>query len=185
MLPIVIEQGTRGEKAYDIYSRLLKDRVIILHEGIDNFQANSIVAQLLFLNSESKDPINLYINSPGGSVTAGLAIYDTMNHIDAPVNTFCVGQAASMAAVLLAAGKKRLILPSAEVMLHQPMGQAFGQATDISIQAKRIERVKAKLIQIIAKHTNRHELTVGQDIDRDFWMTAEEALAYGIVDKIL
>lgn len=187
--PIVIEQGVRGERAFDIYSRLLKDRIIILTGPIDDSSASSIIAQLLFLNSEGSEPIQLYINSPGGSVSAGLAIYDTMQHIKAPVGTLCVGQAASMGAVLLAAGDKgsRFILPNARVMIHQPIGYAEGKETDIRIQAEQIQKTRDRLAKILLKHT-RSDVDIKhiQDMmEFDFWMTSNEAKINGFVDKVL
>jgi len=184
----VIEQTGRGERAYDIYSRLLKDRIIFLGDVIEDHIANLVVAQMLFLESEDPDKdINLYINSPGGSVTAGLGIYDTMQYIKCPISTICVGQAASMAAVLLAAGTKgkRIALPNSRVMLHQPLGGVQGQATDIEIHAKEIKKIRDRLNEIIAKHTNQDIEKVARDTDRDFFMSAEEALSYGIVDKVI
>ncbi|RKG96413.1 ATP-dependent Clp endopeptidase proteolytic subunit ClpP [Corallococcus coralloides] len=186
-VPYVIEQTHRGERSYDIYSRLLKDRIVMLGTEIDDDVANAIVAQLLFLESEDPDKdINLYINSPGGSVTAGLAIYDTMQYVKAPVSTICVGQAASMGAVLLLAGAKgkRYSLPSSRIMIHQPLGGARGQATDIEIQAREILRMKAKLNELIVKHTGQTIERVEKDTDRDYFMGATEAKAYGIIDAI-
>lgn len=188
LIPTVIEQTNRGERAYDIYSRLLKDRIIILGSAVDDNVANSIVSQLLFL--ESQDPekeIHFYINSPGGSVTAGLAIYDTMNFIKAPVSTMCMGMAASMGAFLLSAGEpgKRYILPNAEVMIHQPLGGAQGQATEIEIAAKHILATRDKLNTIMAKNCGKTKEELEKDTDRDNWLTAEKALEYGLVDKIL
>jgi len=188
LVPIVIEQTGRGERAYDIYSRLLKDRIIFLGEVIEEHLANLVVAQMLFLESEDPEKdINLYINSPGGSVTAGLGIYDTMQYIKCPVSTICVGQAASMAAVLLAAGTegKRIALPNSRVMLHQPLGGVQGQATDIEIHAREIKNIRDRLNEIISKHTNQDIEKVARDTDRDFFMSAEEALSYGIVDKVI
>ncbi|NLG93794.1 MAG: ATP-dependent Clp endopeptidase proteolytic subunit ClpP [Acetomicrobium flavidum] len=188
LVPIVIEQTGRGERAYDIYSRLLKDRIIFLGDVIEDHIANLVVAQMLFLESEDPDKdINLYINSPGGSVTAGLGIYDTMQYIKCPISTICVGQAASMAAVLLAAGTKgkRIALPNSRIMLHQPLGGVQGQATDIEIHAKEIKKIRDRLNEIIAKHTNQDIEKVARDTDRDFFMSAEEALSYGIVDKVI
>lgn len=187
-VPIVIEQEGRYERAYDIYSRLLKDRIIFLATPIDDHVAGLIVAQMLFL--ETQDPekeIYFYINSPGGYVTAGLAIYDTMQYIKPPVVTVCVGMAASMAAVLLAGGHKgkRLILPHSRVMIHQPWGGAQGQATDIEIEAKEISRLKRMLNEILAKHTGQPLKKIERDTDRNFYMSAEEAVEYGIVDKIV
>jgi ATP-dependent Clp protease protease subunit len=187
-VPYVIEQTHRGERSYDIYSRLLKDRIVMLGTEIDDDVANVIVAQMLFLESEDPDKdINLYINSPGGSVTAGLAIYDTMQYVKCPVSTICVGQAASMGAVLLLAGAKgkRYALPNARIMIHQPMGGARGQATDIDIQAREILRMKAKLNEIIVKHTSQTIERVEKDTDRDYFMGAGEAKAYGIVDEVM
>ncbi len=186
-VPYVIEQTHRGERSYDIYSRLLKDRIVMLGTEIDDDVANVIVAQLLFLESEDPDKdINLYINSPGGSVTAGLAIYDTMQYVKCPVSTICVGQAASMGAVLLLAGAKgkRYALPSSRIMIHQPLGGVRGQATDIEIQAKEILRMKAKLNELIVKHTGQSIERVEKDTDRDYFMGASEAKAYGIIDEI-
>ncbi|MBQ6776246.1 MAG: ATP-dependent Clp endopeptidase proteolytic subunit ClpP [Synergistaceae bacterium] len=187
-VPYVIEQTGRGERSYDIYSRLLKDRIIFLGSEIVDDVANSVVAQMLFLESEDPDKdINLYINSPGGSVTAGLAIYDTMQYIKPQVSTICVGLAASMAAILLAGGAKdkRLALPNAEVMIHQPLGGARGQASDIEIQAKNIIKTKERMNRILARHTGQDFETVARDTDRDNYMTADEALSYGLIDKII
>ena len=187
-IPYVIEQTGRGERSYDIYSRLLKDRIIFLGSEIIDDVANSVVAQMLFLESEDPDKdINIYINSPGGSVTAGLAIYDTMQYIKPQVSTICVGLAASMAAVLLAGGAKgkRLSLPNAEVMIHQPLGGARGQASDIEIQAKNIIKTKERMNRILSSHTGQDYETVARDTDRDNYMTAEEALKYGLIDKII
>lgn len=187
-IPYVIEQTGRGERSYDIYSRLLKDRIIFLGSEIVDDVANSIVAQMLFLESEDPDKdINIYINSPGGSVTAGLAIYDTMQYIKPPVSTICVGLAASMAAILLAGGAKgkRLALPNAEVMIHQPLGGARGQASDIEIQAKNIIKTKERMNRILASHTGQDYDTIARDTDRDNYMTADEALKYGLIDKII
>jgi len=187
-VPYVIEQTGRGERSYDIYSRLLKDRIIFLGSEVVDDVANSIVAQLLFLESEDPDKdINLYINSPGGSVTAGLAIYDTMQYIKPQVSTICVGLAASMGAILLAGGAKdkRYALPNAEIMIHQPLGGARGQASDIEIQAKNIIKTKERMNKILASHTGRDLKTIARDTDRDNYMTAEEALKYGLIDKII
>jgi ATP-dependent Clp protease protease subunit len=187
-VPYVVEQTHRGERSYDIYSRLLKDRIIMLGTEVDDDVANVIVAQLLFLESEDPDKdINLYVNSPGGSVTAGLAIYDTMQYVKPSVSTICVGQAASMAAMLLLAGAKgkRYALANARIMIHQPMGGARGQATDIDIQAREILRMKAKLNELIVKHTNQSLERVEKDTDRDYFMGAGEAKAYGIIDEVL
>ena len=186
-VPYVIEQTHRGERSYDIYSRLLKDRIVMLGTEIDDDVANVIVAQLLFLESEDPDKdINLYINSPGGSVTAGLAIYDTMQYVKPQVSTICVGQAASMGAVLLLAGAKgkRYALPSSRIMIHQPLGGVRGQATDIEIQAKEILRMRAKLNELIVKHTGQPIERVEKDTDRDYFMGAMEAKAYGILDEV-
>ncbi len=187
-VPIVIEQTGRGERAYDIYSRLLKDRIVMLGTPIDDHIANLIVAQLLFLEAEDPEKdIYLYINSPGGVVTAGLAIYDTMQYIKPDVVTICMGQAASMGAVLLAAGApgKRFALPHARIMIHQPLGGFQGQATDIEIHAREILRLKKMLNEILSRHTGRPLEKVEQDTDRDFFMSAEEAKEYGLIDKVL
>jgi ATP-dependent Clp protease protease subunit len=188
LIPMVIEQSGRGERAYDIYSRLLKERVVFLVGVVNEMSANLIVAQLLFLESENPDKdIFFYINSPGGSVSAGLAIYDTMQFIKPDVSTLCVGQAASMGATLLAAGEKdkRFILPNSRVMIHQPSGGFQGQVSDIEIQAKEILYLKARLNEILAKHTGKTIEAIAQDSDRDFFMGAEEAVKYGLVDKVL
>jgi ATP-dependent Clp protease protease subunit len=188
LIPTVIEKTHLGERAYDIYSRLLKERIIFLGSPVDDAVANTIIAQLLFLDSEDGDKdIKLYINSPGGSVSAGLAIYDTMQFVKADVSTICVGLAASMGAVLLAAGAKgkRFALPNAEVMIHQVMGGAQGQATDIKIQAEHILKIKDKLNKILVKHVDQPIKKIEQDTDRDYYMTAEEAVAYGIIDKMI
>lgn len=187
-VPIVVEQSGRGERSYDIYSRLLKDRIIFLGTAIDDTVANLVVAQLLFLESEDPDKdISIYINSPGGSVTAGLAIYDTMKYIKPDVSTICIGMAASMGAVLLTAGArgKRIALPNSRIMIHQPMGGMQGQASDIEIHAKEILKTRAKLNEILAKHTGQPLERIEADTDRDFYMSAEEAQQYGIVDKII
>jgi len=187
-VPIVIEQTGRGERAYDIYSRLLKDRIIMLGTAIDDHVANLIVAQLLFLEAEDPEKdIYLYINSPGGVVTAGLAIYDTMQYIKPDVVTICIGQAASMGAVLLAAGAKgkRFALPHARIMIHQPLGGFQGQAKDIEIHAKEILRLKKILNEILSKHTGQSMRKIEKDTDRDFFMSAEEAKEYGLIDKVL
>jgi ATP-dependent Clp protease protease subunit len=187
-VPIVIEQTGRGERAYDIYSRLLKDRIVMLGTPIDDHVANLIVAQLLFLEAEDPEKdIYLYINSPGGVVTAGLAIYDTMQYIKPDVVTICMGQAASMGAVLLAAGAKgkRFALPHARIMIHQPLGGFQGQATDIEIHAKEILRLKQMLNEILAEHTGQPIEKVEKDTDRDYFMSPEEAVDYGIIDKVL
>ena len=188
LVPTVIEKSPRGERAYDIYSRLLKERIVFLGGPITDGIANSIIAQFLFLESQdTKKDIKFYINSPGGSVTAGLAIYDTMQHIKAPVSTICIGIAASMAAVLLASGEKkqRFALPNSEIMLHQVMGGAKGQAIDIEITAKHIVSIKNKLNKIIAKHTGQPIKTVEKDTDRDFYLEPEEAKKYGLIDEII
>ncbi len=188
LIPMVVEKSQIGERAYDIYSRLLKERIIFLGDPITDNLANTVIAQLLFLDSEdSKKDIKLYINSPGGMVTSGLAIYDTMQYIKSDIVTICVGIAASMAAMLLAAGTrgKRLILPNAEVMLHQVMGGAEGQATDIKIRAQHILRIHERLNKILSQHTGQPLAKIEKDTDRDFFMTAEEAKAYGVVDKII
>jgi ATP-dependent Clp protease protease subunit len=188
MVPIVVEQSGRGERAYDIYSRLLRDRIIFLGGGIDDHIANLVIAQLLFLESEDPDKdIHLYINSPGGVVTAGMAIYDTMNYIKSPVSTICIGQAASMGAVLLAAGEKgkRFSLKNSRIMIHQPMGGFQGQATDIHIQAREILRMKSDLNEILAFHTGQPVEKVETDTDRDYFMSGEDAKTYGIIDEIV
>ena len=188
LIPIVVEQTNRGERSYDIYSRLLKDNIIFIGEEIDDHLANLVIAQLLFL--EAEDPqrdIWLYVNSPGGSVTAGMAIYDTMQFVKPAINTICLGQAASMAAVLLAAGAKgkRFALPNSRLIIHQPLGGVSGQATDIDIQAREILRMRESLFQILANHTGQPIETIRKDCDRDFIMTPQHALEYGLVDKIL
>lgn len=187
LVPMVIEQTGRGERAFDIFSRLLKERIIFIGSGINDDVANLIIAQMLFLQSEdaAKD-ISLYINSPGGSVTAGLAIYDTIQYLKCDVATYCLGQAASMGAVLLAAGTagKRHALPNARIMIHQPWGGAQGQATDISIQAKEILRLRDRLNEILASHTGKSLEDITRDTDRDFFMSADEARAYGLVDNV-
>ena len=188
VIPIVIEQTGRSERAYDIYSRLLKDRIIFLGTAIDDQVANTVVAQILFLQTEDPDKdIHIYVNSPGGIVTAGLAIYDTMQYVKPNIATYCIGQAASMGALLLAAGTKgkRYSLPHARVMLHQPMGGFQGQATDIEIHAREILKMKDTLNQIISKHTTQPLEKVRTDTDRDFFMSAHEAKEYGIVDEVI
>jgi ATP-dependent Clp protease, protease subunit len=188
LIPIVIEQSSRGERAYDIYSRLLKDRIIFMGEQVHDSMANTIIAQMLFLESEDPDKdINLYINSPGGSVTAGLAIYDTMEYIRPDISTICMGQASSMGALLLAAGAKgkRYTLPHSRVMIHQPLGGVQGQATDIDIQAKEILKIKELIHKILVKHTGHSIEKIRQDTERDYFMDADEALRYGIVDRII
>jgi ATP-dependent Clp protease protease subunit len=188
LVPIVIEKDGRGERAYDIYSRLLKERIVFLGTSIDDSMANIIIAQLLFL--ESEDPtqdIYLYINSPGGYITSGLAIYDTMQYVKAPIVTMCTGQAASMGAVLLAGGDqgKRYALPHSRILIHQPLGGAQGQATDIDIQAREILRMREEINKIFVKHTGQPIEKIEADTERDFYMTAEQALNYGIIDKIV
>ena len=188
LVPMVVEQTNRGERAYDIYSRLLKDRIIFLGSAIDSEIANLIVAQLLFLESEDPEKdISFYINSPGGVVTAGLAVYDTMQYIKPDVATVCIGQAASMGALLLAAGarKKRFALPNARIMIHQPLGGAQGQAADIKIQATEILRMKDTLNEILAAHTGQKIDKIAKDTDRDFFMSGNEAKTYGIVDRVV
>ena len=188
LVPMVVEQSPRGERAYDIYSRLLKDRVVFIGTPVDDIVSNLIIAQLLFLQNE--DPgreISVYINSPGGSVTAGLAIYDTVQFIKPPVATYCVGQAASMGALLLCAGTKgkRFALPAARIMIHQPWGGVQGAASDISIQAREILRMREKINELLAKHTGQVLEKIQKDTDRDYFMSAEEAKEYGIVDEVL
>ena len=188
LVPIVIEQTSRGERSYDIYSRLLKERVVFVVGPVEDYMANVIVAQLLFLESENPDKdIHLYINSPGGSVTAGLAIYDTMQFIKPDVSTMCIGQAASMGAFLLCGGTpgKRFCLPNARTMIHQPSGGAQGQATDIEIQAKEIVRLRLELNNILAEHTGQSPEKIAEDTDRDFFLSAEQAKEYWLVDEIL
>jgi len=188
LVPMVVEDSGRGERAYDIYSRLLKDRIIFLGGAIEDHMANLIIAQLLFLESEDPDrDIHLYINSPGGVVTAGMAIYDTMQYLKAPVSTICVGQAASMGAVLLAAGAagKRYALPHARIMIHQPLGGFQGQATDINIHAQEILRMRETLNGILSSHTGQSLEKIGNDTERDFFMDSETACSYGIIDSIV
>ena len=188
LIPMVIEQSSRGERAYDIYSRLLKDRIIFLGTAMNDEIANLIIAQLLFLESEDPDKdINFYVNSPGGLVTAGLAVYDTMQYIKPDITTVCIGQAASMGAVLLAAGAqgKRYSLPNSRILIHQPMGGFQGQASDIEIQAKEILRMKDRLNQILVEHTGKQMEAIQKDTDRDFFMSGEEAKNYGIVDHVI
>ena len=188
LIPYVVEQTNRGERSYDIFSRLLKDRIVFLGGEIDDDTANLVVAQMLFLEMEDPDQdIMLYINSPGGSTSAGMAIYDTMHYVKCEVSTVCVGMAASMGAFLLAAGAKgkRKALPNAEVMIHQPLGGARGQATDIAIQAEQIMRVKRKMNELLAKHTGKPLKTIEKDVERDYYMNAEEAMKYGIIDEII
>ena len=188
LIPIVVEQSSRGERAYDIYSRLLKDRIIFMGEQVHDDMANIVIAQMLFL--ESEDPgkdVNIYVNSPGGSVTAGLAIYDTMQYIKPDVATICMGQATSMGAILLAAGAKgkRYALPHARVMIHQPLGGAQGQATDIDIQAKEILKIKDLVHRILADHTGQTMKKIREDTERDYFMDSQEALEYGLIDKVI
>ena len=188
LIPTVIETTGRGERAYDIYSRLLKERIIFLGTEINDVVSNLVIAQLLFLQSEDAEKdISIYINSPGGVVTAGMAIYDTMQFLKCPITTYCVGQAASMGAVLLAAGDKgkRFALPNSRIMIHQPLGGAQGQATDIEIQTKEILRMKKTLNEILAHHTGQPVKTIEKDTDRDFFMSAEEAVKYGLVDEVV
>ncbi len=188
LIPMVIEQTGKGERSYDIYSRLLKERIIFLHDAIDDNIANLIISQLLFLEAESNDrDIYLYINSPGGVVTAGMAIYDTMQFITSPVSTICMGQAASMGAFLLSAGEKgkRYALPNSRIMIHQPLGGAQGQATDIEIQTKEILRIKRQLNQILSDVTGQKLSKIENDTDRDFFMSGSEAKAYGLIDDII
>ena len=187
-IPFVIEQNERGERSYDIYSRLLKDRIIFIGSAIDDVVANSVIAQMLFLQSEDPDKdINLYINSPGGIVTAGLAIYDTMQFIKCEVSTICIGQAASMGSVLLAAGAagKRYSLPNSRIMIHQPSGGFQGQAADIEIQAKEMLRVKGILNEILVRHTGQDVDKIERDMDRDYFLSAEEAAGYRIIDRVI
>lgn len=188
LIPIVIEQTVRGERSYDIYSRLLKDRIVFIGGGINDHMANLVVAQLLFLEAEDPDKdINLYINSPGGAVTAGLAIYDTMQYVRCNVSTICVGQAASMGALLLTAGTtgKRFSLPHSRIMIHQPLGGAQGQAVDIDIQAREIMRIKSRLNDILVVHTGQTVEKIEKDSDRDFYMEADEAREYGLIDHVI
>jgi len=188
LVPMVVEQSSRGERAYDIYSRLLKERVIFIVGGIDDHTANLVVAQLLFLESDNPDKdINLYINSPGGSVSAGLAVYDTMQFIRCDVSTMCVGQAASMGALLLAAGTKdkRYCLPHSRVMIHQPLGGFQGQASDIDIHAREILKIRAQLNEILASHTGQNVKKIGEDTERDNFMDPEQAMKYGLIDTVL
>jgi ATP-dependent Clp protease, protease subunit len=188
LIPMVVEQSNRGERAYDIYSRLLKDRIIFIGSAIDNEVANLIVAQLLFLESEDPEKdISFYINSPGGVVTAGMAIYDTIQYIKSDVSTVCVGQAASMGALLLAAGAKgkRFALPNSRIMIHQPLGGAQGQATDIQIQAKEILRMRETLNQILSFHTGQAIEKIAEDTERDYFMSSTESMEYGIIDKVV
>lgn len=187
LIPTVLEKSSDGERAYDIYSRLLKDRIIMLSGEINDNLSNIIIAQLLYLDSLNNDPISIYINSPGGSITSGMAIYDTMNFIKSKVSTVCVGMAASMAAFLLSSGEKgaRYALPNSEVMIHQPLGGAQGQATEIKIAAERILKLKEKLNKILSQNTNQNIKKIENDTERDYFMSSEEALNYGLIDKIL
>lgn len=187
LIPTVIEKEGQSERCYDIYSRLLKDRIIILNGEINDSLANSIVAQLLFLDSENHEDISIYINSPGGVITSGMAIYDTMNFIKSDVSTICIGLAASMAAFILSSGKKgkRYALPNAEVMIHQPLGGAQGQATEIKIAAEHILKLKDKLNTILAKNTNKPLEKIQNDTERDYFLTSDDALEYGLIDKII
>ena len=188
LVPIVVEQTNRGERAYDIYSRLLKDRIIFLGAPIDDVFANLVIAQLLFLEAEDPEKdINLYVNSPGGSVTAGLGIYDTMQYVKPPINTICLGQAASMGALLLTAGTKgkRFALPNARVMIHQPLGGFQGQATEIDIHAREILKIRDRLNEIMAKHTGQSIEKISHDTERDYFMSAEEAKQYGLIDEVI
>jgi ATP-dependent Clp protease protease subunit len=188
LIPIVVEQSGRGERSYDIYSRLLKDRIVFIGGEIEDQMANTIIAQLLFLQNENADAdISMYINSPGGLITSGLAVYDVMQFVGCGVQTYCLGQAASMAAVLLAGGTKgkRFVLPNSRILIHQPMGGARGTATDISIQAEEILRLRARLNQILAHHTGQKVEKIEEDVDRDRFLGAEEAVAYGLADQII
>lgn len=187
LIPSVIEKTHNGERVYDIYSRLLKDRIIFIGGEIDDDLANAVISELLFLDSQNNDEINIYINSPGGSITAGMAIYDTMNFVKSPISTICVGMAASMASVLLASGEKgkRYILPNSEVMIHQPLGGVNGQATEIKIVADRILYLRNKLNLILADKTGQDIKKIERDTERDHYLTARESLEYGLVDKIL
>ncbi len=188
LVPIVVEKTGRGERSYDIFSRLLKDRIIFIGPSIDDYSSSLIIAQILFLMSDNKNQdINIYINSPGGSVTAGMAIYDTMQFVPCDIATYCLGQASSMGAVLLAAGTagKRHALPNSRVMIHQPWGGTMGTASDILIQSDELKRYKKSLNQILAKHTGKKLKTVEKDTDRDFFMTAEQAKKYGVVDEVI
>ena len=187
LIPTVIEKSNQGERAYDIFSRILKNRIILLSGEIDDNTANIVKAELLYLDSINNDDISLYINSPGGSVSAGMAIFDTMNYIKSDVSTICIGMAASMAAFLLACGKsgKRYCLPNSEVMIHQPLGGVQGQATEIKIVAERIIKLKNKLNQILSEKTNKKLSEIEKDTDRDYYMNSQEALEYGIIDKII
>ena len=187
-VPIVVEQSSRGERSYDIYSRLLKDRIVFVTGEIDDYMANLIIAQLLFLEAEDPDKdVHLYINSPGGSVSAGMAIYDTMQYIKPDVSTICIGMAASMASILLAAGThgKRFALPYSRVMIHQPLGGAQGQATDIAIHAKEILRIREEMNGVLAKHTGKTPEQIKEDTERDYYLTSREAAEYGLIDEVI
>ncbi len=187
LIPSVIEKTHNGERVYDIYSRLLKDRIIFIGGEIDDDLANAVISELLFLDSQNNDEISIYINSPGGSITSGMAIYDTMNFVKSPISTICVGMAASMASILLASGKKgkRYILPNSEVMIHQPLGGVNGQATEIKIVADRILYLRSKLNKILSEKTGKDINKIKKDTERDYYLNASKALEYGIVDKIL
>ena len=187
LVPSVVEKSSDGERAYDIYSRLLRDRIIMLSGEIDDNLANSVVAQLLYLDSVNHDTISLYINSPGGSITAGMAIYDTMNYVKSKVSTICIGMSASMAAFLLSCGQKglRYALPNSEVMIHQPLGGAQGQATEIKIAAERILKLKEKINRILSENTGQDLEKIQNDTERDYFLSAEEALDYGLIDKVI
>lgn len=187
LVPSVVEKSSDGERAYDIYSRLLRDRIIMLSGEIDDNLANSVVAQLLYLDSVNHDTISLYINSPGGSITAGMAIYDTMNYVKSNVSTICIGMSASMAAFLLSCGQKglRYALPNSEVMIHQPLGGAQGQATEIKIAAEHILKLKEKINKILSKNTGQDLEKIQNDTERDYFLSAEEALDYGLIDKVI
>ena len=188
LIPIVVEQTNRGERSFDIYSRLLKERIIFIGEQVEDHMANTVIAQLLFLESEDTEkPITVYINSPGGSVTAGLAIYDTMQYIKPDVSTLCMGQASSMGALLLAAGAKgkRMALPNSRIMIHQPLGGVQGQATDIEIQAKEMMKVKNTIHNILVEHTGQPIEKIREDTERDYFMSAEQAMEYGIIDRVI
>ncbi len=187
LVPSVVEKSSDGERAYDIYSRLLRDRIIMLSGEIDDNLANSVVAQLLYLDSINHDTISLYINSPGGSITAGMAIYDTMNYVKSNVSTICIGMSASMAAFLLSCGQKglRYALPNSEVMIHQPLGGAQGQATEIKIAAERILKLKEKINRILSENTGQDLEKIQNDTERDYFLSAEEALDYGLIDKVI
>ncbi|MFB6355107.1 MAG: ATP-dependent Clp protease proteolytic subunit [bacterium] len=187
-LPTVIEQTPKGERAYDIYSRLLKDRIVFVGTPIESQGANAVVAQLLFLEADNPDrDIYVYVNSPGGQVTSGLAIYDTMQYVKPTINTICIGQAASMGAVIMAAGEEgsRYALPNSRFLVHQPLGGAEGQASDVEIRTQELLRIKQRIINILAEHTNRDEEQIREDVDRDYFMTSDEAVDYGLVDQVM